>query len=434
MRPTFFYPVDNEIVEAAVSVIDPNALMDGMDVPMPSDTLATPEFVGSFMPWEPSTQRVERAGEGESDRQGPSLAAARSMLMVVAAVYGTNFGCIKLMEEQLPCSAAMASRFAVATLFLLPACVKAPPKVVLAGFETGLWCAVGYLAQALSLQGIGGVAQDAGKSGFICALVCLVVPILDAMIGKMPSRRTWIAAAAATLGIGLLELGDAAPVPGAGGVVSVSTSDLVSLLQPIGFGLGFWRMETFSRKFPEGALPLAAGQILSTGILSTGWALSEAGFMGVSGFMDINTNLGGPGTLDGTSVDGVATLSGWVSTIVASPVLLGTIMWTGVATTALTVLGETMALRTLSATETTLIFSTEPLWAAAFANMVLGETMGPSAAAGGALIVAACAWSALGGDSGPADIEIEARPRAIAEGSAPEAAVACALEARYRAD
>ena len=65
-----------------------------------------------------------------------------------------------------------------------------------------------YLAQAVSLHGIDGVAQDAGKSGFICALVCLVVPILQAMIGKMPTQRTWLAAGIATVGIGLLELGD----------------------------------------------------------------------------------------------------------------------------------------------------------------------------------------------------------------------------------
>ena len=101
-----------------------------------------------------------------------------------------------------------------------------------------------------------------------------------------------MAAGVATLGIGLLELGDAAAVPG-GGVLS--SSDLVSLLQPLGFGLGFWRMETFSRKYPDGALPLAAGQVLSTGIISLLWALSEAGFMGDNGFLGINTLLGGPG-------------------------------------------------------------------------------------------------------------------------------------------
>lgn len=56
--------------------------------------------------------------------EGLSASTARLILIVVAAVYGTNFGCIKLMEDELPCSASMAARFAVATLFLLPACFK----------------------------------------------------------------------------------------------------------------------------------------------------------------------------------------------------------------------------------------------------------------------------------------------------------------------
>ena len=212
--------------------------------------------------------------------------------------------------------------------------------------ETGLWGAIAYLAQAVSLHGIDGVAQDAGKSGFICALVCLVVPILEAMIGKMPTSRTWIAAGVATVGIGLLELGDMAP--GTGGL---SSSDLVSLLQPIGFGLGFWRMETFSRKYPDGALPLAAGQVLSTGIISGLWALSEAGYLGPEGFMGMNTLLGGPDAIVSGAGGGLggegsaAMLASWMDTIVSSPTLFATIMWTGIATTALTILGETMVSR-----------------------------------------------------------------------------------------
>lgn len=57
-------------------------------------------------------------------------------------------------------------------------------------------------------------------------------------------------------------------------------------------------------------------------------------------------------------------------------------------------LGESIALTQLSAAEATLIFSTEPLWGAAFAYAVLGETLGPYALAGGALIVGTCLWNA----------------------------------------
>jgi drug/metabolite transporter (DMT)-like permease len=59
---------------------------------------------------------------------------------------------------------------------------------------------------------------------------------------------------------------------------------------------------------------------------------------------------------------------------------------------------ETLALKTLSAADTTLIFSTEPLWGAAFASVVMGEHFGPTAIAGGALILAGCLVSNLGID------------------------------------
>jgi len=59
---------------------------------------------------------------------------------------------------------------------------------------------------------------------------------------------------------------------------------------------------------------------------------------------------------------------------------------------------ETLALETLSAAETTLIFSTEPLWGTAFAVAVMGEQMGMNAAVGAGLILTACIYSNLGID------------------------------------
>jgi drug/metabolite transporter (DMT)-like permease len=59
---------------------------------------------------------------------------------------------------------------------------------------------------------------------------------------------------------------------------------------------------------------------------------------------------------------------------------------------------ETLALESLSAAETTLIFSTEPLWGTAFAVALMGEQIGMNAAVGGSLILAACLYSNLGID------------------------------------
>ena len=82
----------------------------------------------------------------------------------------------------------------------------------------------------------------------------------------------------------------------------------------------------------------------------------------------------------------------------SDPYVVGLIAWTGIASTALSVYMETRALQTLSATEATLLLSTEPLWGSAFAALVIGEQFGVDAAVGGALILAGCLYSNLGLD------------------------------------
>ena len=53
-------------------------------------------------------------------------------------------------------------------------------------------------------------------------------------------------------------------------------------------------------------------------------------------------------------------------------------------------------MRSLSAAESTVIYSTEPLWGAAFAAATLGETLGWNTFVGALLIICACLWSSIG--------------------------------------
>jgi hypothetical protein len=69
--------------------------------------------------------------------------------------------------------------------------------------------------------------------------------------------------------------------------------------------------------------------------------------------------------------------------------------WTGIVTTAINRVGETTGLGKVSSSEASVLLATEPLWAALFAGLFLGESMGPQAIIGGALIVAACLTTSL---------------------------------------
>ena len=68
-----------------------------------------------------------------------------------------------------------------------------------------------------------------------------------------------------------------------------------------------------------------------------------------------------------------------------------------------------------------MLLATEPLWAALFASLYIGESLGPSDAAGGALLVGACLANsiaperlrALLGDTDDADADAEAAPTGV---------------------
>ena len=193
------------------------------------------------------TQTLMKKLSVEEMDEGSSRWFARSILIVVSAFYGTNFGCVKILGEALDPSVAAVLRFSLAALVFLPSLlkvIKSKPQLVRGGLEIGAYNALGYYTQASAL-----VTTEASTVAFICSLAVIVVPILDALFPKKSSSSkngAWYApllpALVATAGVGCLELGGD-KVPGFG--------DLLALGQPLFFGLGFWRIESFMRENRE---------------------------------------------------------------------------------------------------------------------------------------------------------------------------------------
>jgi drug/metabolite transporter (DMT)-like permease len=61
---------------------------------------------------------------------------------------------------------------------------------------------------------------------------------------------------------------------------------------------------------------------------------------------------------------------------------------------------ETLALKTLSAAETTMLFSTEPIFGGACAAAVLGEQFGLGGFIGAAMVLSGCIASNIGTNDG----------------------------------
>ena len=64
--------------------------------------------------------------------------------------------------------------------------------------------------------------------------------------------------------------------------------------------------------------------------------------------------------------------------------------WLGVLSSAAVLAVESVAVGKLSSSETAVVFSTEPLWAAAIGSLFIGEHIGLNTIIGGAFVLAAC--------------------------------------------
>ena len=207
-------------------------------------------------------------------------------------------------------------------------------------------------------------------------MAMVTVSILDYMFGKQLLRRQVVGACLAAFGVWALEMG------GQQGISTLTTDDIASLIQPIMFGIGFWRMEAAMEKYPTEAGRLAAAQLLMVFLVSLSYLIESDGLQLV--------------------IPRLFEVTMWLE----DPNILAMLFWTGVVTTAFTIWMETLALKTLSAAETTLIFSTEPLFGAAFAAVVANECLGMDAAIGAAFIIGGCLVSGI-------DFDLHLRRRAL---------------------
>lgn len=291
---------------------------------------------------------------------------ARLLLVGAAALYGTNFSLVKHLGDVMPVGISTSLRFGAAVLVTLPWLLKDIRKdndammAAWLGFEVGLWNSIGYVSQAVGLD-----TTPAAESAFICSLAVVTVPLLDFCAGKKLLTRQWIGVLLAVIGVAFLEL-----VGSTSSSHTMSTGNLLTMVQPLAFGVGFWRMENAMHQFPDQASRMTAAQLLAVFVSSLAYGLWA---------IDIPTLQNYP----------------WAEWMTNSSVMFS-IFWTGIITTALSIYMENKAMQTLSAAETTLIFSTEPLWGAAFAGLIMGEQLGPNVALGATFILTACMYSNLG--------------------------------------
>lgn len=271
----------------------------------------------------------------------------RGVILVLCMLWATNFAVIKDITAQPGVSTQMyaVSRFTVAAGVLLPWIRSiSSQKVFLRAVECGSWVAFGYIGQAIGLM-----TTTASKSCFICSLNVVFVAMIVGITKRKFDPQTLAAAVLAVAGVGFLELA---------GSQQFVIGDLISLAQPIGFGMGYIRLEEIMAESPKDALPVTAVKLTMVALAS--WAY----FAVTAGTVDLEP-------------------------VLSNSVALTGVLYTGLVTTALALLVESVAFRFVDAASASVIFTTEPLWAAIFAVWLINEPFSSVDAVGGALVISA---------------------------------------------
>ena len=296
----------------------------------------------------------------------------RGAVLLLTIVWSTNFAAIKGLFQEVPDldpSLYATIRFGIAALVLSPTYLGALRNgaMVRDSFTVGCFVFIGYVGQSLGLK----MGTTADKSAFISSLVVVWVALCPLITrsysnfratrgGAVPApadptqKVIWPTVLLAVAGVAILELEGSTP-PNVG--------DLFSLLQPVGFGTSYVLIEGMMRRHTGADAPrqLTGLRVLSIALLSLLWALSTK---------SINAN--------------------HLESIMHSPTAQASLLYLSCVTTAAGLWLQTLAFREVTASDASIILSSEPVWAALFALGFLGEGITSTDVLGGGLIISAC--------------------------------------------
>ncbi|KAL7426347.1 hypothetical protein ACHAXM_000408 [Skeletonema potamos] len=249
------------------------------------------------------------------------------------------------------------------------------------GIELGIYMFLGYGFQAIGLQ-----TTSASRSGFLLYLNVKLVPFFSYFLfGKTIQRSTWISALTAFGGTALLAF-DNASAEQAGLDASFNVGDLWSIAAAAASALFILRMETASKAVPKSA-ELNAANLWTVAFLSLVWAA----WVSFNNLHDEATML--TQTLPATLMQTLQkTFQQTIYTITANPVQL---IYLSAVTTALANYIQSIAQKEISAERASVFYALDPVYGAAFANLLLGETLGWWGCVGAGLIVIAAATNAV---------------------------------------
>lgn len=267
----------------------------------------------------------------EVERQVPRLLADLG-LALTTVLWGTTFIMMKMATNHFWALAFLSWRYLLASVVTLPFLLRVKKELLWKGLSLG---AVLWLGMAFQILGIQSVS--AGTAGFITGLSVVLVPIIGAISARIwPPVRVMASVLLAAVGLFFLS---------GGRLTGFSFGFFLEILGAGCFAYQIHRTGELAGSHPLElvSLEMAAGALLGLPFLFFGQTLPTTTTLGVIAYMAIFGSVGA--------------------------------IW-----------AQSYLQRFTSPTRTALIFTLEPVFAALFAYLWGGETMGASSLIGAALV------------------------------------------------
>ena len=267
-------------------------------------------------------------------------------LLVMTAAWGSTFFLIKDVVTRIPVADLLAVRFAIASAALA---LIAAPRLRLSRTVLMYGSLLGLLYGSAQILQTTGLAHTAASvSGFVTGLYVVVTPLLTALLlrRRIP-RLTWLAAILATVGLGVLALHGFA----------LGYGELLTLVAAVIYAGHIVALGRFST--PETTLSLSLVQLIVITLVSA-----------IAAWW--------PTTGSGAGIQLPNSAGDWLI-----------VLYLALIASAMTMVLQTWAQAHIEPSRAAVIMAMEPVWAAAFAVALGGETITLRMIIGGLAILSA---------------------------------------------
>jgi drug/metabolite transporter (DMT)-like permease len=265
---------------------------------------------------------------------------ANMLLLLAAVIWGAAFTAQSVGMEHLGPFSFNAIRFSIGGVVMLPVVafrqrsLKKKAAGPEAGFTkrlvfTGVLCGL-LLTLANSIQQIGLLYTSPGKAGFITALYVIIVPVIGLFFGNRPTLRLWISVVIAVAGMYLLCVTD---------TFSVEKGDILIMICALIFAVHIMAIDRLAHDLD--GITMSCIQFLTAGVICSA----------------------------------IVPLTGEVITLGAVKSAAIPLLYAGVFSCSFAYTFQTVGQQNTTPTAASLLLSTESVFAAIAAWLLIGDTM-----------------------------------------------------------